>query len=362
MGCQELAKPVTIEKAVSNLRGERLMAKKVPSTLLEEQLREATSNAANSRAPQKRQSSRLRPWLSIILVVGILILTVMSVVTWTWLNGLKIQTSNTTILPQVTTLNVQRTVPYADLNFTVLNVQYATSFANDDIHAGPAVMRLNMRVTNPNKFAVSVIYYDIARLLVPKLQPVAPTNVSLSTGPKPGASETGWIDFPVAQNTQLNTLKLQLGSAALGEMLATVPFTGAFDAGQYAEKVAPQSLTIPYNFEGSILNYHLLSVDIRYSYGGVQCKAGQQFYVLNFSVDNGNGANISPGYGYDYIRLFINGTNRPPIDNTLPYTFKTGATGVSGHVAYAEPKGLNSLQIAFLLQVVVGEQSYSINL
>ena len=338
------------------------MAKKAPSTLLVEQLREATSNAANLRIPQKKQPSRLGPWLSFILVVGVLILIVASIGAWNWLKGLKFQIASTTVSPQVTTLNVQRTIPYADLNFTVLKVQYATSFTDDDIHAGPAVVRLNMRVTNPNKFTVSVIYYDIARLLVSKLQPVAPTNLSLSTSPKPGASETGWVDFPVAQNMQLNTLKLQLGSAALGEMLVTMPFTGSFNPAQYAEKISPQSLTIPYNFDGSILTYHLRSVDIRYSYAGIQCKAGQQFYVLNFNVDNGNGANISPGYGYDYIRLFVNGADRPPIDNTLPYTFKAGATGVSGYVVYSESKGLHSLQIDFRLQLVVGEQSYNIGL
>jgi hypothetical protein len=338
------------------------MAKKGPSTVLVEQLREATSHAAISRAPQKTHPSRLRPWLSFILVVGLLILTIVSLITWNWLKSLQINTNTNTAPPPVTTLNVQRTIPYADLNFTVLSAQYATSFANDDIHPSPGTVRLNMRVTNPNKFSVAVIYYDVAHLLIPKLQSVAPTNVSLSTGPKPGASETGWIDFPVAQNTQLNTLKLQLGSAALGEMLMTMPFSGAFNPGQFTEKVSPQSLTIPYNFEGSILTYHLLNVNIRYSYAGSQCKAGQQFYVLNFSVDNGNGANISPGYGYDYIRLYINGENRPPIDNTLPYTFKASAQGVNGHVAYVGPAGLKSLQIAFLLQVVVGEQSYSINL
>ena len=338
------------------------MAKKAPSTLLVEQLREATSNAANLRVPHRKQSARLGPWLSLILVVGVFILIMASITAWTWLKGLKIQITSTPVLPQVTTLNVQRTIPYADLNFTVLNVQYATSFTNDDIHAGPAVVRLNMRVTNPNNFAVSVIYYDIARLLISKLQPVAPTNLSLSTGPKPGASETGWIDFPVAQNTQLNTLKLQLGSTALGEMLVTIPFTGSFNPGQYADKVSPQSLTIPYNFEGYMLTYHLRSVDIRYSYAGAQCKTGQQFYVLNFSVDNGNGANVSPGYGYDYVRLFVNGADRPPIDNTLPYTFKAGANGVGGRVVFSEPKGLNSLQIDFRLQLVVGVQSYSIGL
>jgi hypothetical protein len=338
------------------------MAKKVPSTLLVEQHQQATSHAANSHKPQKIKSSRLRPWLSIVLVVGLLIGTLVGLVAWNWLKGLQFTGSNNTSLPQVTTLNVQRTVSYADLNFTVLNAQYAASFADDNIHTGPAVVRLNMRVSNPNTYSVAVIYYDIARLLIPKLQPVAPANVSLSTDPKPGSSESGWIDFPVAQNTQMKTLKLQLGSAALREMLVTVPFSGAFNPGQYKEKVSPQSLTIYYNYGGSILTYHLESVDIRYSYQGSQCKAGQQFYVLNFSVDNGNSANISPGYGYDYIRLFVNGLNRPPIDNTLPYTFKSGATGVGGRVVYSEPAGLKSLQIAFLLQFVVGEQSYNINL
>jgi len=338
------------------------MAKKVPSTLLVEQHRQAASHAGNSHKSQKIKTSRLYPWLSIILVAGLFIGTMAGFVAWNWLKGLQFTSSNSTSLPQVTTLNVQRTVSYADLNFTVLNAQYGTSFADDDIHAGQAVVRLNMRVSNPNTFSVAVIYYDIARLLIPKLQPVAPTNVSLSTGPKPGSSETGWIDFPVAQNTQMKTLKLQLGSAALGEMLMTVPFSGTFNPDQYKEKASPQSLTVYYNFGGSILTYHLESVDIRYSYQGSQCKAGQQFYVLNFSVDNGNGANISPGYGYDYIRLFVNGLNRPPVDNTLPYTFKAGATGVSGRVVYSEPAGLKSLQIAFLRQFVVGEQSYSINL
>ena len=338
------------------------MAKKGPSTVLVEQLREATSHAAISRAPQKTHPSRLRPWLSIILVLGLLTLTVVSLVTWNWLKSLQINTNTNTAPPPVTTLGVQRTISYADLNFTVLSAQYATSFSNDNIHPAPGTVRLNMRVTNPNKSSVAVIYYDVARLLIPNLQPVAPTNISLSTEPKPGASETGWIDFPVAKNTQLNTLKLQLGSAALGEMLMTIPFSGAFNPGQYAEKVSPQSLAIPYNFEGSILTYHLLSVVVRYSYAGSQTRVGQQFYVLNFSVDNGNGANISPGFGYDYIRLYINGANRPPIDNTLPYTFKAGAQGVNGRVVYEGPAGLKSLQIAFLLQLVVGEQSYSINL
>ncbi|HLH60465.1 MAG TPA: hypothetical protein VKV20_02180 [Ktedonobacteraceae bacterium] len=338
------------------------MARKVPSTSPVKQLQKAASQVARTHRPQITQPPRLRPWLGIILIVGLLLLTVASLVTWNWLKGLQINMNSTAAPPPATTLQVQRTLPYADLSFTVLNAQYATAFPGDPIHAGPATVRLNMRVTNPNTYAVTVIYYDIARLIAPKMAPVAPSNVRLSTGPQPGESETGWIDFPVAQNIQLSTLKLQLGSTALGETLVTIPLSGTFDGNQYAVKVVPQSLTIAYDFEGSTLTYHLRSVDVRYSYGGSESKMGQRFYVLNFTVDNNNGAAISPGYGYDYIRLYINGANRPPIDNTLPKTFKAGAQGVSGRVVYAEPAGLKSLQIVFLLQVVVGEQSYNINL
>ena len=79
-------------------------------------------------------------------------------------------------------------------------------------------------------------------------------------------------------------------------------------------------------------------------------------------MDNNNGVTVSPSYGFDYIRLIINGYNSPPIDNTLPYGFKEGAHGVAGRVVYIAPAGLKTLGIAFLLQVVQGQNTYSVNL
>lgn len=103
-------------------------------------------------------------------------------------------------------------------------------------------------------------------------------------------------------------------------------------------------------------------MDIRHSYRGTKSKAGQQFYVLNFSVNNSNGVAVSPGYGFNYIRLVVNGYNKPPIDNTLPYGFKAGALGVAGRVVYTAPAGLKTLNIVFLLQEVEGEDNYTVNL
>jgi hypothetical protein len=319
------------------------------------------SNTA--RLAQSRKSPKLGIGIACLFALGLLILGSVSYITWTWLKNLQIPLGVAdTQAPSITTFNVQRTASYADLNFTVLDTQYATTFQDDLIQSGPAVVRVNMRVTNKTTHQVSIIYYDVARLLAPKTNPIAPTNVHLSTGPRPGASETGWIDFPVAKGTRLAALKLQLGSISLDETLVTIPFSGSFNPKIYANKLSPQSLTFSYEFQGNILDYHLRSVDIRYSYQGTQCKAGDQYYVLNFTVDNNNGVDVSPGFGYDYVRLVVNGYNRPPIDNTLTNTFKAGSQHVGGRVVFVAPKGLTTLDVAFLLQMVVGQDDFSVNL
>ncbi len=313
-------------------------------------------------APRNSRPSKHWLWIISLLIIGMTILGGVSYITWNWLRNLQITFGAGNTEPTITILNVQRTATYADLYFTVLNAQYASSFSNDPIQTGQAMVRVNMRVTNKSSDQVSVIYYEVANLIVPGVQPIAPTNVHLSTGPKPGSSEIGWIDFPVSKSVQLPALRLQLGSVALGEALLIIPFSGPFDPNHFVGKTSPQSLTFYYNFSGNVLVYHLTSVNILYAYRGTQSKTGKQFYVLNFTVDNNNGVMVSPGYGFDYIRLIINGYNTPPVDNTLPYGFKAGANGVAGRVVYIAPAGLKTLSFAFLLQIVQGQNTYSVNL
>ncbi len=311
-----------------------------------------------------RPSTRLWPWLAILLVTGVFLLGGVSIWAANWLRSVPIALNAKTNVArvQITTLNVKRTVSYADLNLTVVSAQYAPSFSDDLIRPGSAVVRLNMQVTNATRATIALVYYDIARLLVPGQKPIAPINVELAGDVPQGATVKGWIDFPVATGTQLAKLKLQLGSVALNETLVLVPFTGAFRPNQFLDHLSPQSLVIYYTFKGYTLTYHLLSVDVRYSYNGVQTKAGQQFYVLNWSVDNPNGADVSPGFGFDYIRLVVNGADQPPIDNTLPYTFKAGTKGVGGRVVFGAPAGMNAFSVAFLYQLSSGQESYGVSL
>lgn len=337
----------------------------IASSMVENKPKAPGETVLNTPRPE-RPPTRLWPWLAVLLVTGVFLLGGVSFCAVNWLRSLPISLSANTAQAhvQATTLNVKRTALYADLSLMVESAQYATSFSDDLIRPGAAVVRLNMQVTNPTHAAIALVYYDIARLLVPAQQPIAPTNVQLASTVPAGATVTGWIDFPVATGTgaQLAKLKLQLGSMILNETLVLVPFTGAFHPEQYTDHLSQQSLVIYYNFKGYTLTYHLLSVDVRYSYNGVQARAGQQYYVLNWSVDNPNGADVSPGYGFDYMRLVVNGADRPPTDNTLPYTFKAGAKGIGGRVVYIAPKGMNAFSVAFLIQLSAGQNSYDVSL
>ena len=141
--------------------------------------------------------------------------------------------------------------------------------------------------------------------------------------------------------------------------MVKIPFTGAFNPAQYANHTLPQTTTIAYNFSGHRLTYHLTSIETRFAYQGVPCRAGQQFYVLNFKVDNVESGDISPGFGFDYIRLVSPGNERAPIDNSLPYTFKAGAKSVSGYVVFSAPKGMKELTL--LSQNGTGELDTNVN-
>ena len=205
----------------------------------------------------------------------------------------------------------------------------------------------------------SVAYYDVARLLVPQRQALAPSNLNLSSMPKAGSTQTGWIDFPVAKKTALKALALQLGNATLGDTLATIPVSGPYTAGQYDDHLYTVNANINYLFQGYRvpaywLNYHLQTVATSFSYNGVEASAGSQFYTLNFTVDNPNRVAVSPGFGYDYIRLEGNGGHITAQDNSLPYTFAANQRGLSGYVVFEGPANLHTLTIAFLIQAQIG--------
>lgn len=316
-------------------------------------------------ALKKRQPSVFWPWLGGLLLVGLVIVGIVTFAVWNWLNNVQNGINANQPSYTLSTLNVQRSSLYAGLNVTLVSVQYAPSFSDDLVRAGSAIVRVNVRIHNPTTGTVAIAYYDVARLLVRGQQPIAPANLNLKGTVPAGATQSGWIDFPATGKVELNSLKLQFGNMATREQLMAIPVSGAFNANQFASRTYHPGLAVNYYFKGwqlpgYYLNYRLTSVDVQYAYNGLQVGSGQQFYVLNFSVDNPNGATVHPGWGNDYIRLQLGGL-RPPVDSTLPVEFKPNAQRVTGHVTFVGPANLRNLTIVFLRQAVAGGDAYPIS-
>src|SRR5690242_2204319 len=133
--------------------------------------REEVRPALDWGARLRRRSNPSRQWLWLggLLILGVLLVSIVSVVIWNWLRALQLPGSTAVAPTPISSFMIQRSAPYGGLNFTILSAQYATFFADDPIHSGPAIVRLTLQVTNNTTNQIAVIYYDVARLLVPKL-------------------------------------------------------------------------------------------------------------------------------------------------------------------------------------------------
>ncbi len=121
---------------------------------------------------QRKFTSLLGLWFIIVIVVGAVIVIVVSSVVGYWLHDVQVPTSininNPVATPApITTFKVGRSAPYAGLDMTVVNAQYATSFDDDLIHSGTAIVRLNMQMTNHTvlRSMLSIIQLHVCCLL-----------------------------------------------------------------------------------------------------------------------------------------------------------------------------------------------------
>src|SRR5437899_4481434 len=145
---------------LKNIPGNMIMAKK--SLITSSEMRSVNNTSSNVTStkrilypPRNSQPSKLWLWIISLLVIGVIILGGVSYITWNWLKNVHVTLGAGNTQPAITTLHVERTGTYAGLSFTVLNAQYATTFPNDTIKIGPALVRVNLHLTNKSTDQVS---------------------------------------------------------------------------------------------------------------------------------------------------------------------------------------------------------------
>src|SRR5215469_944082 len=130
--------------------GNIVMAKK--SLITSSEMRSISDTSTNDTPANRmlypprntRKSSKLWLWIAGLIVVGLVIFGGVSNLALQWLKTVHITVGSGYTQPAITTYPVERHGMYAELSYTVLNTQYATTFPNDTIQTGPALVRINL--------------------------------------------------------------------------------------------------------------------------------------------------------------------------------------------------------------------------
>ncbi len=252
------------------------------------------------------------------------------------------------------TVPIHQTVRYADVDITILTVEQAQSFADDNATQS-GVVRLNTREQNTSSRNTLYLYSEVARLILPDKSAVAPVNTQQSGGPPPAATQTNWWDFPISTSVNISDLTLQLGTDAEAQM--EIPLTGKADVSQYQPRMGHPNVQTPYDG----LTWTVTAATLSWSADGKQADKGMRYVTVTLKIDNPSSRAFATYWG-DYLRLKAGATTSAPTPYaTIPTLLPAGSSGETGSASFPVPEGYTSYTLLFLGNTTTGVSQASVN-
>ncbi|MDQ6643665.1 MAG: hypothetical protein M3Y76_04380, partial [Chloroflexota bacterium] len=241
-----------------------------------------------------------------------------------------------------TTTQINSTVTYDSSDVTVVNVQKASSFSDDNTtSSSPYVVRLNIKEHNPTTNDVYLFYNDNFHLILPDGSSVAATSEHNSGSLGQAVTRNNWVDFPVSMNVDVSKLTLRIGGANEAQM--DVPLTGSADVSKYQ----PKTITPNSAFTYAGLNWTVTSVTSSLSANGKQADSGMRYIVVTLKANNPTKSDYYI-FASDNIRLQTGTTTSPPTDNTLSSAIPAGTSGATGTVTFLMSQSASSFTLVML--------------
>lgn len=238
-------------------------------------------------------------------------------------------------------VNINQSVKYDGVTFTIESVQQATSFTGDN-SSTDGVVRVKYKETNNSGQDVVYFANDIYRLILPDKSSVTPANSLQGGGIQNQVSRENWVDFatPISDNTDQMTLVL----GASQESQISIPLTGNANLSAFQDKMVTLNKPISYNS----LNYTLRSATESFSIPGKQATTGMRYIVLSFRVDNPTSNDKPFCSPQDYMRLKAGGITTSPVNYTLPCGTNANTSGATGTVSFLVPENNTAYTLIFL--------------
>jgi len=248
------------------------------------------------------------------------------------------------VQPDVTTTTIGASVTYAGVEMTVLNVEQSQSLMDDPHTSHAGMVRLDIQVQNKTTGLVNLIYNKIIWLLLPDRKLILPTYIKANGSLAPGSTQMGFVDFAVPSNIHVNQLTLRLGAADEAQM--DIPLKEHANLSAYLPKTTKLSQKMQY--QG--LNWTLVSATSQLSLDSQQASKGVRYLTIGLTVDNPLSQMVIIGSAYDYMRLNIGNLTMLPKQATVPISFKAGASGQTGTVAFLAPQDATAFTFILLSQ------------
>lgn len=178
-----------------------------------------TSPVSEASQPQV---ARKRPFLSprTRVILGLSVIAILVVLSFfappegetNNVTGDPVTTPTVTITHLIETANVNRSVIVNGVQVSVTQAMLASAFSDDRKRAGAYTIRIMMHTAYSGQAPLGISYDSLARLQMADGTLVAPKLISIKPVEIPGRSQTGFLDFPLATQVPLTTLKLYFGS------------------------------------------------------------------------------------------------------------------------------------------------------
>jgi len=241
-----------------------------------------------------------------------------------------------TVGPSKTT-TVGSTITYASNDMTIVNVQQAQGFADDNSSSrATGIARLNIKEQNTASRSANFLYSSVVRLGLPDGSQVEPLSEQNNISPDASVSRTNWLDFPVPTTVDPKQLTLIVGTADEAQM--SVPLTGSADLAKYKPKTASPNKT----FQHQGLNWTMTKAATSWSSTAVQAKKGMMYVTIDFKIDNPSSVGVSE-YWNSYMRLKVGDVVSSPESSTnFPTDFPAGSSGKAASAIFLVPQGNTS--------------------
>ena len=118
------------------------------------------------------------------------------------------------------TIVVKRDIFYKGVQLHITDVMLASKFSDDRKRSGIYTIRVLVQTRNSTQVPVGIDYASIVRLVLPGGETIEPKYVSIKPVELPNRPQSGFIDFPAAQQIDLSALTLRFDSTT------EVPFSG----------------------------------------------------------------------------------------------------------------------------------------